>query len=85
MNNAMFSGRDRRLGFECSASWDVATPSSGIEIRQRMIVQNTADLSGDYRQMQFAAAFFETHRSHIRKRSPREHGALSLVGRAFAP
>jgi hypothetical protein len=38
-----------------------ATPSSGIEIRQRMLIQDSADVVGDHRQMQLASAFRAVH------------------------
>jgi uncharacterized protein (DUF488 family) len=48
----------RRLGFVTQAA-----ASSGIEIRQGVFVENSADVIGDHHQMKFTTAFRAAHGS----------------------
>jgi hypothetical protein len=67
----------RRLGFMTQAA-----ASSGIEIRQRMFVENSADVIGDHHQMKFTTAFRAAHGSlrwNFRNRSLRQHVAPAEI------
>jgi hypothetical protein len=79
LNDDLVRGRFgiRRLGFVTQAA-----ASSGIEIRQRVFVENSADVIGDHHQMKFTTAFRAAHRTlrrFFRNRLLRQHVAPAEI------
>ena len=72
LNDDLVCGRFgiRRLGFVTQAA-----ASSGIEIRQGMFVENSADVIGDHHQMKFTTAFRAAHGSLHQHVAPAEREA----------